>query len=365
MDTRLIPLSQPATWCEVVARSGAHDTYHLPGYHQAVQRPDDLATYLLAFESPAGIASLPLVIRRIPGTDDADGGYFCDASSAYGYPGLLCSIGPCDPGADRFRREFQHALRQTLASLRVVTLFVRQNPLIDTAWLFSGLTEPVLSGPTVAVDLRQPEALQVEAMAKTHRYEIRRALRQGMTVREDVELADLELFRRIYTETMQHVGAEEEYFFSAHYFAELKRNLGNRLRLFFAELGGQVHSAAMFLIGNEIIQYHLSGIAAEFRHSGGGSRLILNHVRRWGTENGFSWLHLGGGLSAREDSLFKFKAGFSPLRRPFYTVRLVVDSDLYQWLAQRWRQWGDRHGYSPADDHFFPAYRQPLTRQAA
>jgi hypothetical protein len=365
MDTHLISLDEPAAWSEFLARCGDYDSYHLPGYHQAVRQPDDLASYLFAFESPSGAAALPLVIRRIPGTEDADGGYFCDASSVYGYPGLVTSVAPSDPAAGEFRREFHRSLQRMLGSLRAITLFVRQNPLLPSEWLFDGLADPVVGGPTVAVDLRQPESVQFEAMARTHRYDIRKACRDGMTIREDVDFAEIDLFRRIYAQTMRRVGAGEEYDFSPEYFTGLRRHLGDRVRLFFAELDGRVHSAAIFLMGQRIIQYHLSGIADEFRHVRGGIRLTLDHVRRWGSENGFWWLHLGGGLGARQDSLFEFKAGFSPHRCAFRTVRLVADPGLYQWLARRWRQWVERHGYQPADDHYFPAYRQPLTRQAA
>jgi hypothetical protein len=56
------------------------------------------------------------------------------------------------------------------------------------------------------------------------------------------------------------------------------------------------------------------------------------------------------------DPLFHFKAGFSPLRHPFYTWRAVCDHDAY---ASRVRDWEARHG-QPADDltRFFPAYRK-------
>lgn len=40
-------------------------------------------------------------------------------------------------------------------------------------------------------------------------------------------------------------------------------------------------------------------------------------------------MHLGGGLGAADNSLFLFKAGFSPLRHRFCTLRIVAAEDRY------------------------------------
>jgi hypothetical protein len=77
---------------------------------------------------------------------------------------------------------------------------------------------------------------------------------------------------------------------------------------------------------------------------------MFDFVRRWSKERGNRVFHLGGGSGSREDSLFHFKAGFSPLRAEFQSVRVIFDQERYQALALR------AQGIPSATD-YFPAYR--------
>jgi hypothetical protein len=64
-------------------------------------------------------------------------------------------------------------------------------------------------------------------------------------------------------------------------------------------------------------------------------------------------LHLGGGRGGAEDSLFRFKAGFSDRRHAFATWRWVVRPEAYERLCAARRAAG---GPEPPAG-FFPAYR--------
>ena len=70
------------------------------------------------------------------------------------------------------------------------------------------------------------------------------------------------------------------------------------------------------------MQYHLSGMSEAFARER-PTKLMLDHVRQWARARGNRWLHLGGGVGSAQDNLFKFKAGFSKLRRTIdrYHVR--------------------------------------------
>jgi lipid II:glycine glycyltransferase (peptidoglycan interpeptide bridge formation enzyme) len=248
----------------------------------------------------------------------------------------------------------------------VITLFVRQNPLIDSSWTFSSMAEVQSLGPTVAVDLRQPEEEQRRQIRENHRRDIRRARREGVVVREDPDFRRIDLFRKIYIETMDHAQAAEYYYFPRHYFTDLKEQLGDAAKLCFAEQEGNVVSGALFLVTGDIIQYHLGGRAAAFRGCRGSIKLIFDEVRAWGIRNGCRWLHLGGGRGAQEDSLFDFKAGFSRLRFSFQTARLVCRAETYRHLVDRRQRWLDRNGCVGSPGEYFPAYRKrPRTARAA
>ena len=145
----------------------------------------------------------------------------------------------------------------------------------------------------------------------------------------------LDAFVRIYHETMTALGASGYYFFKDEYFHDLVDLLGEDLLLMMAMEGGEYIGGSMFTLSrsSQIMQYHLSGTASVYRHRQ-PSKVILHAAREWGREHGFSRLHLGGGVGAQEDALFKFKRGFSPDTHLFQSHRIVVNSDQYARLCQ-------------------------------
>ncbi len=363
--SELLTIDRPHAWDKAVAHCGRHDSYHLAGYHALAKSQNEGEPYLLSFEAAGHAAALPFVVRPIAGVPGLDDCPLNDAVSVYGYPGVLATIARDDAEAEQFRVRFQQTLAEALESLGVVCLFVRQNPLLDTTWLLSPLAETAQVGPTVAVDLTLPEEQQWQNIRKDHRYDIRRGRQHGVVVREDPLLSELDLFRHIYTQTMAHLEADEYYYFDEAYFHGLKHNLPGRVKLLFAQLDDRPIAAAMFLLCGDIIQYHLSGTLPEFLKFRGGMKNILDDIRAWGTHHGFSWLHLGGGLGARRDRLFEFKAGFSSTHRWFETARLVVKPGFYRQLMVRRQRWLASEGYETEMGEYFPAYRQIPRRRAA
>ena len=162
-------------------------------------------------------------------------------------------------------------------------------------------------------------------------------------------------FHAVYLESMKRVEADNYYNFPLEYFAELGDVLGDHLHLCVVEIDGQLASGALLIENCGIVQYHLSGTRSAFlkRHP---SKTILNFVRYWAKDRGNRVFHLGGGLGGRKDALFDFKAGFSKIRHPFKTWRIIADQDRYGHLVQRWRALSGAEADGP--EGFFPAYRK-------
>jgi hypothetical protein len=163
---------------------------------------------------------------------------------------------------------------------------------------------------------------------------------------------------RLYHLTMDRLDASDHYRFDEGYFAHLREGLGGRLHLFVATLAGHVCAAALVAHTGTIIQYHLGASDPEYLRLA-PTKVILDEVSLWGRSVGARLLHLGGGVGARNDSLFHFKAGFSRRRHEFKIWRAVVDAAIYDQLVQRSRTWSEAHGLEAADGTFFPAYRRP------
>jgi hypothetical protein len=109
--------------------------------------------------------------------------------------------------------------------------------------------------------------------------------------------------------------------------------------------------------GNTFFEY--DGIATGYVSSTRRARnryadeLLYDEVRRWCKQRGDRLFHLGGGKGGRNDSLFEYKAGFSPSRHPFHTWRVVADPGAYEKLVHR-----NRPDADPADrTGTFPPYR--------
>ncbi len=146
---------------------------------------------------------------------------------------------------------------------------------------------------------------------------------------------------------MQRVDADNYYFFNDDYFDRLRTVFGERLELILCLKGEELAAASLFLSAGGITQYHLSATAAPFWRQAPVKLLLAFAGARY-HRLGQKLLHLGGGLGGSEDTLFRYKAGFSERRHAFRTWRWIVDKEAYRRLTDKVGQQGGRH---------FPAYR--------
>jgi len=154
---------------------------------------------------------------------------------------------------------------------------------------------------------------------------------------------------------MERVEAKASYYFGRDYFAELAR-CPERVLCAITECAGQVAAACVFLECDGITHAHLGGTKTEFL--GKSPFILLLYEAALAAKSRSSrFLHLGGGLNCANDKLLQFKAGFSPLRYRFCTLRLVINEDRYSQMvdlrARALHVSPDNLLASP----YFPAYR--------
>ena len=351
MRAELIPPESPA-WSELLETT-RHDFYHLPSYARMSAVTEKGEPYGLFVTEAGRSLFLPLIIRSIPHADGAR-----DATSPYGYPGTLV-IAPEEERAS-FARDALLFARAWLSSQGIVSLFVRQNPVLGPAVDFSGAegAASVSHGETIVIDLRATEEAMWSQTMSGHRNEINRSVRAGHVASIDTEFRHLDRFVAIYQDTMARVGASAYYFFDRAYITALREALGPSLSLAVVTIGDVVAAAGLFVETCGIVQYHLSGTDPAFMKER-PTKLMLHHVRGWAKARGNTVMHLGGGVGGAEDSLFKFKAGFSKGRAAFHTLRMIADPPRYAALTSE----RDARKDAPQEPHtlagFFPAYRRP------
>jgi hypothetical protein len=315
--------------------------YHLPRYAALCARQEHGEAVALLTRGRDTEVLVPLILRPIAG-----GGF--DAMSPYGYPGPLVrgdDVSPLAVGA---------ALADATGLLRdrdIVSLFLRLHPLLDREPP-DGFGTVVRHGETVAVDLRRSEEQLWAETRKDHRKQIRRAIRAGHRVMVDPDPRPIRAFQEQYLATMERRGAEAYYLFDADYFRALEEALGDRLHIATVEIEGELAASALFVDTKGIVEMHLSAHDSRFdRHA--PKKLLYHGVRSWAKARGDRWLHLGGGRGATADSLLEFKAGFSPIRQPFHTLRAVIDADRYAEVIR-----AADPDMDPDDlSGFFPPYR--------
>ncbi len=340
MTARLLPVRSDE-WPAFLA-AARHDFYHLPAYAAVAAAHEAGEPLALLVERGRGSLLLPLIAR-----DTGSGGR--DAVSPYGYPGPLAG-GEVDGVHER------DALAEGIAALGdagFISLFVRYHPLLNGEPP-DGIGTAVLQGETVVVDLSLSEPTLWQQTRENHRRNIARARNLGYVTRMDASWRRFEGFKRLYAVTMDRIAAAPFYYFDDAYFEGLREALGESLHLAVVEKGDDLAAAGLYVETDGIVEYHLSGYADEHADVQ-PTKLLVDFARRWSKARGNRYLHLGGGVGAQRDSLFTFKRGFSPLLRPYWTLRVVLDEPRYRELVAA-------RGTSPAEDAsdgYFPLYRAP------
>jgi hypothetical protein len=345
-----------ARWLGVLERI-PHDVYHLPEYAEFSARHEGGTPCAFYVKSSRRELLIPLLIRPLP-AEIGPPSDWKDATSPYGYPGPIAT-----PPYDRdWIQQSVNTFHQLAKENRILTAFLRLHPLRGIpheVMMAAGST--VLHGDVVYIDLTRTADEIWADTCTNHRRNIKRMLEAGFSETID-DWSSYSSFAALYRATMERVSASPFYFFSDAYFRDLREMLPAHLHLSTIRAPhGEIAAAGLFTLTNGLVEYHLSGTAAAFRHHA-PSKLMLDAVRRWAKTTDAVLMNFGGGIGGRGNALFEFKAGFSGSRAAFHTVRMIFDAPLY--AALTWN--GNERRSSPrCDTGFFPVYREPPSSQVS
>ena len=329
-----------------------HDVYHLPEYLGACAVQDEARPLAFYAEDDNSACLIPLLLKAPPAALAAPS-WWNDLISPYGYSSPLFTDAPSEDRKAAYLRALVAAARELGASSILLRLHPILCPDMQTG---APLSKFVRGGDTVAIDLKASEDEMWAHTRDGHRSDIRRLEHLKYTpVMDDWTLYGD--FVRMYRATMTRIGANSYYQFGDDYFRLLKDGLGDALHLCCVLApDGQPACGGLFTTVGDIAQYHLSGSDERYQRFA-PTKLMLHFARTWCKQRGVSVLHLGGGASSQHDTLFAFKAGFSPQTHRFATVRFVADEQRYATLALRAGKSLNPQG--DLDAGYFPAYRQP------
>ena len=349
--------AESSHWTDVLSGM-RHDFYHLPAYVRFAARwqgPGDPCAFVA--EEDGHRFLVPLIIRPIASDLAPDGPQRFDATGPRGYPGPLVALDPVRD-AEGFLVRAIDALVETLRARSIISAFIRLHPLLPPPMAPLLQTGVVVDhGHSTAIDLRLTSEELWRQTNHGHRSRINKARKLGYVVRVDDDWSRFEGFVDLYQRTMSRLEADSFWRLSPAYFEDLRSGIPGDLHLCVVEGGQELAAAALLTEVDGIVEYHLSGSADAHIHAS-PSKLLIDGARTWAKDRGNRWLHLAGSRRP-DDSLAQFKAGFSPLRFPVSSWRLITDTVAYRALTDRW----EASHHVPADtaDGYFPAYRKPAS----
>lgn len=308
------------------------DIYHEPDFVFLEARRIGAEAGLVVAEAEGHMVALSLLFRRIPGHPE-----LCDATSVYGYNGVLFSgrLGAPAPQAAL------EAIERALYLRGCVALFNRSHPLRPAQ-----LPGRAVSGETLLLDLSAGLDAYLAGLTAGHAYDLRRMRAAGLRVEVDAEGKRLADFHRMYLATMDRLGAAAGYRFPQEVVSGHFRSASSGAQLWLAWDGDRLAASAIFFRGRHCAHYHLSA-SDRLASKHPATKLILDEFIRAEIALGRrEFLHLGGGVGGAVDSLNQFKRGFGAQPVPFHLTRWIVRPADYDLLCE---------GHADAD--FFPRYR--------
>lgn len=341
----VFPLSAAQKWDPLVRSFAAHDVYWLSGYARGFQLHGDGEPLLFSY-SDGRLRAINVVMRRDIGKDPRFAphipcGRYFDLSTPYGYGGWLAE----GEGLERAFAAYARWCRQN----GVVAEFVRFHPLCQNHVLCAPFYQVEQRGRVVHMDLHSSELIWRNLSCK-NRNALRKAIKNGVEVYCARTPEIYQRFRVLYDKTMDKVGAKAYYYFDAPFYRSMAEDLPDNALVFYAALpNGMMIAAAIMLLANRCMSYHLAGSLPEYRGLA-ASGLILYKAALWGCEHGYQTLFLGGGVGSEEDKLFHFKRAFyrGDLHH-FYIGKKIFDQARYDELV---RLRGEME-----ESDYFPLYR--------
>jgi hypothetical protein len=329
-------------WAALVESSPTPDVYYLPEYARATAEIELTEPLALIAGAPSCRMLAPLLLRRKSATSSGSSTEWLDASTPYGYGGLL-SLSTSHSVHPEYFRHFVDQLNSWCSDRNVVCCIIRLHPLIGQEdwfepadrwrdWLqlhSRGATSSVVLSDWNNI-LDQPASLR-----RDRRADMRLA---GRTLRvtwstgddDDAELK-LDIFSTLYDELIHRNAAESFYRFPQRYFAQLRR-LGARLGIALAWYGVEPVGGNLFLAGPRYAHGHLAATNDVGRKYGASTFLIVEGAR-WARRRGCELLHLGGGMTPG-DLLEDFKRSFGGTSHVYSYVTFILDHKRFDEISR-------------------------------
>ena len=334
MELRCIPVSEARDW--YAALDGLQYAFgHCQEYCHAMEISSKMPVFLLSATDGDRKLACPFSIReRRPGLSDL--------VSPYGFAGMISNF-EVDQETTFFVEWFDFCRDRGF-----VTAYVMQHPSFP-------LTGPVWREwkndhhTLLLLDLALPEEQVWQHMHKTHRYEIRKQVKDAnVHMVTDVDRMK-DAVKRLYKQTLERVEAADVYRFPDNAL-DLIMNAPGGLLVGVEDQDG-IQAVSLFL--------HTGGIAEYFLNASSDIGRMYSRTILWSAivqlqKLMVNSLNMGGGVKPG-DSLEMFKRRFGARAMNGQVLKIIFDREKYAWLCEQF-------GVQPDQRGFFPPYWAPGIR---
>jgi hypothetical protein len=342
----LYNLEQKDIWSSIVYSFKNVDIYYLPEYSEAFKRNGDGEPILIHYIN-GSIEAINVVVKRDISKirkfkNVIEPNKIFDFTTPYGYGGILFKKNYSKKEKKTFLNEYINFCKNQ----NIVSEFIRFHPILQNYYKLINLIDISDIGPTVCIKTDNFNQTWANFTSK-NRNVIRKSQKNGVKVYWGLSNELLNVFQKLYFEIMDKDNADQYYYFSEDFFQSLITDLKYKMLFFYAIYEEKIISISSVLFHQNYLHYHLSASDINYKHLS-PTNLLLSEVARYASENGMKTFHLGGGLSGRQDNLYKFKKSFSKLEDCSFKVgKLVFNDELYKELI-----------IGIDDGEFFPLYRK-------
>ena len=277
-----------------------------------------------------------------------EGIQYYDIATPYGYGGPIIYK---EINKENLIKDYEKEFSEYCAKNNIVCEFLRWHPIFNNREDFEEVYENIYSRHTVGTNIKDYDDPVQSEFSKSVRKEMKKSIKAGVTCSININPDDLSIFRKLYEETMDRNNADEMYYFPDEYYELLTTTLKDHIIEVRAHYEGEIIASEIYFKEGKILHAHLLGSNELFLKVGGGIQLEAT-TANWGKENGYDYIHHGGGrTSDEEDSLYLYKKKFGKNTKfDFYIGKKIWDKKIYDKLVEIKNK-------EIKNKEFFPLYR--------
>lgn len=332
LTSKLLSLSDKEEWSGYLERLPElmQDIYFTPDYYEIYEKNGDSKAFCFVFEDGDHLALYPFLLNRINDLGyELDDDYY-DIQGAYGYNGVLYSSEDPD-----FIKNFYNEFNKFCKENNIIAEFTRFHPLLENHKFSKYNLDVYYNRQTVYINLTKG----YDEIYNTYSHSVRTNLitskKSNLTVSTFEDIFSYKNdFVQLYRQNMNKVNAEKYLHFEDIYFDYTFKNLSVIQFVVFKD--EKPIASSIVLRYGKYLSHHLIGSLSDYLPYR-PNELLYDSIIRYGIENDYEMLYLGGGRSTDEnDSLLRFKKKFSKTLSSFYIGKKAHNNLVLEKIYEQW-----------------------------